>query len=107
VRGPKKDAFEREGHVFTYDEKYPTDLIEFNNRAGAGRGMHPTQKPVALFEYLISTYTQAGDLVLDNAAGAMTTGVAAERLGRKWICIEKEKRYFDLGRGRFVPVEDV
>lgn len=55
--------------------------------------LHPTQKPVALFEYLIKTYTNEGDIVLDNCAGSGTTGVACENLKRKCILIEKEEKY--------------
>lgn len=57
------------------------------------RGFHPTQKPVALFEYLIRTYTDEGMTVLDNTAGSGTTAIAAERSGRRWICIERDEEY--------------
>lgn len=56
--------------------------------------LHPTQKPVALFEYLIRTYTNEGDTVLDNTAGSGTTAVAAERCGRRWVCIERDETYY-------------
>lgn len=58
--------------------------------------IHPTQKPVALCEYLIKTYTEEGDVVLDNCAGSGTTGVACKNLNRNFILIEKEKEYYDL-----------
>ena len=58
--------------------------------------LHPTQKPVALFEYLIKTYTNEGDLVLDNCAGSGTTGVACKNTGRNFILIEKEQEYIDI-----------
>jgi site-specific DNA-methyltransferase (adenine-specific) len=61
---------------------------------------HPTQKPVALFEYLIKTYTNEGDLVLDNCAGSFTTAIACENLRRNWICIEQEPEYCEIGRKR-------
>jgi site-specific DNA-methyltransferase (adenine-specific) len=61
-----------------------------------GDRVHPTQKPVALFEYLIKTYTNEGDLVLDNCAGSGTTGVACKNLNRNYILIEKEKEYIDI-----------
>lgn len=64
------------------------------------RGLHPTQKPVALFEYLIKTYTNEGDLVLDNCAGSGTTGVACKKLNRNFILIEKEKEYCEIARKR-------
>lgn len=57
---------------------------------------HPTQKPVALFEYLIKTYTNEGDLVLDNCAGSGTTGVACKNTNRNYILIEKEQEYIDI-----------
>ena len=56
--------------------------------------LHPTQKPVALFEYLIRTYTDEGMTVLDNCAGSGTTAIAAERTGRNWICIERDPEYY-------------
>jgi DNA methylase len=63
----------------------------------------PTQKPVALFEYLIRTYTNEGDLLLDNCAGSGTTAMACENTGRQWICIEKDEgyaRHSHCGTGR-------
>lgn len=56
--------------------------------------IHPTQKPVALFEYLIRTYTNPGDVVMDNCLGSGTTAVAAENTGRRWIGIERDEGYF-------------
>ena len=72
---------------------YPRNYQKFNNRTD---GLHPTQKPVALFEYLIKTYTNEGDLVLDNCAGSGTTGVACKNLNRNYILIEKEPEYIDI-----------
>jgi site-specific DNA-methyltransferase (adenine-specific) len=60
------------------------------------RGLHPTQKPVALFEYLIKTYTNEGDLVLDNSAGSGTTAIACLNTNRQFIVMEKEQEYFDI-----------
>lgn len=78
----------------TYEYKNPTTLIQFDKiRKGS---LHPTQKPVELLEYLIKTYTNEGDLVLDNCAGSGTTGVAARNLKRDYILIEKEKEYIDI-----------
>ena len=70
---------------------YPRTTIEFPN--SGNRQIHPTQKPVELFEYLIRTYTYEGDLVLDNTAGSGTTAIAAENTGRKWVCIEQSEEY--------------
>ena len=67
--------------------------------------MHPTQKPVALFEYLIRTYTNEGDTVLDNCAGSGTTGIAAMNTGRKFILIEKDASYCDIIKNRIANHE--
>ena len=72
-------------------ENYPNSVLEFASHGGT---VHPTQKPVALFEYLIRTYTDEGMTVLDNCAGSGTTAIAAERTGRNWICIERDETYF-------------
>lgn len=75
------------------DERFPRSVQVFakDNRLGSP---HPTQKPVALFEYLIRTYTDEGMVVLDNCAGSGTTAIAAERARRKWVCIERDPEYF-------------
>ena len=76
--------------------KYPENILTFKTE----RGLHPTQKPVALFEYLIKTYTNEGDLVLDNCAGSGTTWVACKNLNRNYILIEKEQEYVDIANKR-------
>jgi site-specific DNA-methyltransferase (adenine-specific) len=90
VQGDKSFLVERSRGAD--NEKYPISVKEYNCVRG---GFHPTQKPVALFEYLIKTYTNEGDLVLDNCAGSGTTAIACENTNRRWICIEKDKAYFD------------
>ena len=77
---------------------YPVDIIEFANTSK--NNIHPTQKPVDLCEYLIKTYTNENELVLDNCAGSFTTAIACDNTNRNWICIEKEKEYCDLGLER-------
>lgn len=72
------------------DKSMPATIIEFANAQGTS---HPTQKPVALFEYLIKTYTNENELILDNTAGSGTTAIAAINTNRKWICIEKDEDY--------------
>ena len=67
---------------------------------------HPTQKPVTLYEYLIRTYTNPGELVLDIAAGSGTTGVAAINTGRRVICIEKREDYADIARARIAKAAE-
>jgi site-specific DNA-methyltransferase (adenine-specific) len=65
--------------------------LKFNKQTG----LHPTQKPVALFEYLIKTYTNEGETVLDNCAGSGTTGEACINTGRNYIQIEKDPTYYE------------
>lgn len=79
------------------DTKYPTSVKDFNVQRG---GVHPTQKPVALMEYLIRTYTNEGDTVLDNTMGSGTTGVACGNLGRRFIGIEQDEKYFQIAQAR-------
>lgn len=76
---------------------YPKKTIKFNNDSLT---VHPTQKPVALMEYLIRTYTKEGEVVLDNCMGSGTTGVACANTGRRFIGIEKEVKYFDIALRR-------
>lgn len=75
------------------DARNPSSVQFFNNREST-RGLHPTQKPVALFEYLIKTYTQENDIVLDNVIGSGTTAVAAIKTNRNFIGIEKEEKFY-------------
>lgn len=81
-----------------YTERYPVNLLHFSwsNRDG----LHPTQKPVALVEYLIRTYTNEDDTVLDFTMGSGTTGVACIQTGRSFIGIELDKDYFDIAKSR-------
>ena len=79
------------------NEKYPISILDFDREHPP---VHPTQKPVALFEYLIKTYTNEGDLVLDNCAGSFTTAIAALNTKRNYICMEKEQKYFEIGEKR-------
>ena len=72
---------------------YPSTIITTNKKEN---GLHPTQKPVALFEYLIKTYTNKGDLVLDNCAGSGTTAIACLNTNRKYILMEKEPKYYEI-----------
>ena len=76
--------------------RFPSSIQKFNNE----KGLHPTQKPVALMEYLIKTYTQPGDTVLDFTMGSGSTGVAAKKLGRNFIGIELEAEYFEIAQNR-------
>ena len=81
------------------DDYYPRSVQYFSN-ADRKNKVHPTQKPVALFEYLIKTYTNEGDLVLDNTAGSGTTAIACIRYKRRYIMIEKEEKYCEIAAKR-------
>ena len=82
----------------TYEYKNPTMLIEFDKvRKGA---VHPTQKPVELLEYLIKTYTNENEVVLDNCMGSGSTGVACVNTNRDFIGIELDKDYFNIAKQR-------
>ena len=88
-----------DGKNRTYTHKYPQSILTFSNAVQKGK-IHPTQKPVPLFEYLIRTYTNEGETVLDNCAGSFTTAVACDNTNRNWICMEKEEKYCNIGLTR-------
>ena len=79
--------------------RYPRSIQKFNTDKSKG-SLHPTQKPVALLEYLIKTYTKEGEVVLDNCMGSGSTGVACINTGRRFIGIEKEENYFNIAKER-------
>jgi DNA modification methylase len=81
---------------FSEFTNYPKTIQKYKNE----RGLHPTQKPVALIEYLIKTYTNENDMVLDFTMGSGTTGVACKNLNRKFIGIELDKNYFEIAKKR-------
>jgi site-specific DNA-methyltransferase (adenine-specific) len=87
------------------DARYPKHLIEFSNASRVGV-VHPTQKPVPLFEYLIRTYTQEGDIVLDNCIGSGTTAVAAINTDRQFIGIEREHDYVEIANKRIAEAKE-
>lgn len=89
-----------------YTEKHPTTLLTFSNASNKGR-VHPTQKPVALMEYLIRTYTNEGQTVLDNTMGSGTTGVACVNTGRRFIGIERDPTYFQIAKQRIEKARTV
>ena len=86
---------------YTYEstERYPRSIQVFSTDT-QNSSLHPTQKPVALIEYLIKTYTNEGEIILDSCAGSMTTGIAAINTNRKVICIENDNGIFNVGRKR-------
>lgn len=100
----KKAKTDNLGHLSNKSKKdhiqifknYPTQIIKFKNQ----RGLHPTQKPVALLEYLIKTYTNENETVLDFTMGSGSTGIACKNLNRNFIGIELDKDYFKIAENR-------
>ena len=94
---------ETTGNAFTedkvYTHKYPRNIIEISNANQRGK-IHPTQKPVALMEYLIKTYTNESETVLDFTMGSGTTGVACKNLNRDFIGIELDENYYQIAVDR-------
>lgn len=86
-----------DSHRCPPDKSMPSTVLRFNNSQGR---LHPTQKPVPLFEYLIKTYTNEGELVLDNCAGSGTTAIAAMNTNRNYILMEKDEGYFNVAKDR-------
>ena len=78
----------------------PCSILEIEGGNKSEKGLHPTQKPVALMEYLIKTYTNPGDLVLNNCMGSGSTGVACVSTGRNFIGIELDEKYFNIAKER-------
>ena len=98
VHRPERNSLghcKRKPYVQTHTG-YPKSVVSFPSE----RGQHPTQKPVALMEYLVRTYTNEGDTVLDNCMGSGTAGVACVNTGRRFIGIEKNDEYFGIATRR-------
>ena len=92
-------------HSKDYDNtmRYPTNLIKYSSMVGDCNNLnrlHPTQKPVELCEWLINTYSNENDIVLDNCIGSGTTAIACINLNRNYIGIEKEEKYFNIANER-------
>lgn len=87
----------KEKEIIVRTHSYPKTILTFGMDKRVG---HPTQKPVALMEYLIKTYTNEGETVLDFTMGSGTTGVAAKNLGRSFIGIELDEKYFEIAKNR-------
>jgi site-specific DNA-methyltransferase (adenine-specific) len=80
---------------------FPASIIKFNvSPTGGDKGLHPTQKPIALMEYLIKTYSKVGDTILDNAMGSGTTGIACINTERNFIGMENNEKYFEICKTR-------
>ena len=95
---------EQDGHISANNGLfYPKTVIEVSNPNH--NSLHPTQKPDELFEYLINTFSNEGDLVLDNCMGSGTTAVACKKTGRKFIGIELEQKYVDICNNRLRDIQ--
>jgi site-specific DNA-methyltransferase (adenine-specific) len=96
-RNSKKTTNYGEHDLTTYDstERYPKSVLKFATDKQKS-ALHPTQKPIGLLEYLIKTYTNENDLVLDNCAGSGSVGVACKNTNRNYLLIEKEKEYYEI-----------
>jgi len=94
----------KSGEYKTQGTNYPKSILEFDTPAGSDRH-HPTQKPVALMEYLIRTYTNEGDVVLDNTMGSGTTGVACANTVRRFIGIEMDEGYYEIAKQRILTAQ--
>lgn len=88
----------RQNEITNIGFRYPKNIIFFNN--GNNKNVHPTQKPIPLLEYLIKTYTNECETVLDNCMGSGSTGVACVNTGRDFIGIELEAGYFEIAKNR-------
>ena len=94
-------VYEKDKYYTQTTTHYPKKIITFKREMNT---VHPTQKPVALMEYLIKTYTQEGETVLDFTMGSGTTGVACKNLNRNFIGIEKDETYFKIAQDRIAAI---
>ena len=93
------------GRVYESYTNFPNDILKFNSIFGRG-ALHPTQKPVDLLEYLIKTYTNEYELVLDFTMGSGSTGVACLNTNRRFIGIELDENYFNIAKERIEDAEE-
>lgn len=96
VYGKTQDHFEGE----VLDKKYPVTLVQYSKSNQKDFTLHPTQKPIELCEYLIKTYSNENEIILDNCMGSGTTAIASINLNRKWIGFELEPKYVEISNKR-------
>ncbi len=94
------DGLHKEVKLNCGKKRHPSSVQKFNTACGNEKVNHPTQKPIALAEYMVKTYTNEGDMVLDFTMGSGTTGVAAKKLSRDFIGIEMDEKYFEIAKAR-------
>ena len=97
----RKKKRENKDYISKEYENYPRNVLYFD----CERGQHPTQKPVALFEYLIRTYSNEGEVILDNCSGSGTTAIACLNSNRQFICMEKDETYYKASLERIANHE--
>ena len=104
VKGGENTGIKRNNAGKTYDKnlRYPSSVQYFNNRDKDARGLHPTQKPLKMFEYFVKTYTDENDMVLDPFMGSGSTGVACVNTKRDFIGIELDEKYFEIAKERIM-----
>lgn len=104
-RNCKQSTNYGKSNLSTYDstERFPTSILTFSKDTQKSK-LHPTQKPVALLEYLIRTYTNEGETVLDNCMGSGSTGVACLNTNRKFIGIETDETFFNIAKERIEKI---
>ena len=100
--GIGRDRESQQGEYISKGSNYPRTVIEFAN---GETGLHPTQKPVALLEYLVRTYTNEGETVLDNTMGSGSTGVACVNTGRSFVGIELLPEYYEIAQQRIAAAQ--
>ena len=103
--GLGRDADHTKAALSNSGTRYPGSVIKFSN--GNNGNVHPTQKPVALAEYLVRTYSNPGDTVMDNCMGSGTTGVACVNTGRRFIGMENHRPYFEIARQRIEEADEL
>ena len=96
--------FKKQPKRYDPNKVQPSDVLEFNVVPNRNGKLHPTQKPIELLEWLVKTYSNEEDTILDNCMGSGTTGVACKRLNRKFIGIEMDKKYFNIAKERIENV---
>lgn len=106
-KGEVYGSIQRDRDTRNYGElRYPSTVQLFNNRKPSDRGLHPTQKPISLMEYFVTTYTRPNEVVLDFAMGSGSTGVACVNTNRNFIGIELDDNYYGIAKKRIEEATD-